>query len=177
MLENLEGTPAEELRLILHNLSPTAEAAEQSFVERLHLMRRDLEGAGGAELAAASDGAQGEPALRGLISEARKCGLTAAELADAAQLSVVLMTKLDLRRIRYASIPRQVIEEVARALTRSAEQVALYLQGGPIRTAAVFSAVDAPEDPGGPQDFLDAVHTDASLSAERRARLSGMMSQ
>ena len=177
MLENLEGTPTEELRLILHNLSPAAEAAEQSFVERLRLMRRGLEAAGGADLAAASDGAPGEPALRGLISEARKRGLTAAELAEAAQLSVALVTKLDLRRIRYASIPRQVIEEVARALTRSAEQVALYLQGGPIRTAAVFSDGDAPEDPGGPQDFLEAVHTDASLSAERRARLSGMTSQ
>lgn len=178
MFENLEGTPAEDLRMMHANLTPNAEAEEQEFIQQLRIMRSGLDTAPGEEAAGGRAPAVNDEApLRGLISEARKRGLTAAELADAARLSVPLVTMLDLRLIRYASIPRQVIEDVAGVIRRSAEQVALYLQGAPIRTAVAYSDADAPAESQEQRDFLDAVNTDASLLGERRARLSGMTLQ
>jgi hypothetical protein len=178
MLENLDGTPAEDLRLVLDNLNPNAEAEEQKFIRQLHSMRSSLEATADAELMAPQGGAaNGEARLRGLISEARKRGLTSAELADAAQLSTPLVMKLDLRLIRYATIPRQVIEDVSNAIKRSAEQVALYLQGDPIRTAVVYSEADAPEELQEQQDFLDIIQADDSLSEDRRTRLLAMMAR
>lgn len=179
MFENLEGTPAEDLRMMHANLTPNAEAEEQEFIRQLRLMRSGLDTAPGEEAAGGlATAVKDEAPLRGLISEARKQGLTAAELADAAHLSVPLVTMLDLRLIRYVSIPRQVVEDVAGVIRRSTEQVALYLQGAPIRTAVAYSDTDASaESQEQQQDFLDAVNTDVSLLGERRARLSGMTSQ
>jgi hypothetical protein len=165
MFENLQGTPPDELRTMLTTLDPKAEAEEEAFIQQLRIMQAGLR-------TATAD----EAHLRGLISEARKCGLSVAELATAVQLSTALVKKLDLRLIRYASIPHQVIERVAGAIKRSAEQVAMYLQGDPIRTADAYS-VHSPAAPDEPQDFFELVSTDASLSEEYRARLMGMVSQ
>jgi hypothetical protein len=177
MLENLEGTPAEDLQLILGNLNPNAEAEEQKFVRQLQSMRSSLEAAVHSERTAPQVlDADGEAPLRGLITEARKHGLTPAEFADATQLSTPLLMKLDLRLIRFASVPRQVIEDIASSIKSSAERVALYLQGAPIRTAVVYSTADTPEEKQEQQDFLEATRMDDSLSEERRARLIGMMS-
>lgn len=175
MLENLEGTPADELQIILGNLSPNAEAEEQGFIDQLRLMRRGLKTDAGEALAGPQEEAtRGGAPFRGLVSEARKRGLTTEELADAAQLSVPLIIKLDLRQIRYSSIPRQVIEDVAGAIKRSAEQVAQYLQGDPLRTAALYAEADAAREEQEPQDFFHLVSVDTSLSVDRRSRLTGM---
>lgn len=169
ILENLEGTPAEDLRSILLNLSPNAEAEEQGFIQHLLSMHRKLE--------APTDTASlqtdsGELALKGLISEARKRGLSVSDLADAAGLSPSLIKVLDMRLARYITIPAQVVEDVATVIRRSVEQVALYLQSKPVQTALAYS--DQDQKKAGPpeqQDFFDVVRTDTTLSEERRGQL------
>ncbi|MDQ5827086.1 MAG: hypothetical protein M3441_23215 [Chloroflexota bacterium] len=176
MLENLEGTPAEDLQLILSNLNPNADNEEQKFVQQLQSLRSSLESAVDRERALSQSlDANSVAPLRGLISEARKRGMTPADFADAAQLSTPLVMKLDLRLIRFASVPRQVIEDIASVIESSVEQVILYLQGAPIRTAVVYSEADTHEEKQEQQDFVEATRADDSLPAERRARLLGMM--
>jgi hypothetical protein len=180
MLENLEGTPADDLRFILGNLNPNAEAEEQMFILQLQSLRGSLEATGDTGLTDLQSTAAKEKEvtpIRGLISEARKRGLTTSAFADAARLSTSLVIKLDLRLIRYASIPRQVIEDISSTIKTSAEQVALYLQGDPIRTAVVYSEADVPEESQGQQDFLAVTREDNSLSEERRVRLLAMVSR
>lgn len=169
ILENLEGTPAEDLKSILLNLNSNADAEEQGFIEHLFSIRRKFEGSSDATSLQTDSG---ELALKGLISEARKRGLSVSDLADATGLSPALMKVLDMRLARYISIPRQVVEDVATVISRSVEQVALYLQSGPVQTAVAYSdqgqtATEPPEQ----QDFFDVVRTDTTLSEEHRARL------
>lgn len=169
ILENLEGTPDEDLRSILLNLNPNADAEEQGFIQHLLSIRRKLE----ASVDASSlQTESGELALKGLISEARKHGLSVSDLADATGLSPALMKVLDMRLARYITIPAQVVEDVATVIRRSIEQVALYLQSGPVQTAVAYSDQDqtASESPE-QRDFFDVVRTDTTLSKERRARL------
>jgi hypothetical protein len=180
MLENLEGTPAEDLQFILGNLNPNAEAEEQRFILQLQSMRGSLESTDDTELAGLQDRVAKEKEaapIRGLLSEARKRGLTTSAFADAVRLSTSLVMKFDLRLIRYTSIPRQVIEDIASTIKISADQVALYLQGDPIRTAVVYSETDVSEESQGQQDFLDVAREDNSLSEERRGRLLSMVSR
>jgi len=175
ILENLEGTPVEDLRSILLNLNPAAGVEEQGFIQHLRSVRREL------ELIADAGALQpegGEVPLKGLISEARKCGLSIAELADAARLSPSLVKMLDMRLARYATIPTQVVEDIATAIKRSVEKVALYLQGGPVRTAVAYADDNpAATRPQEQRDFLDVVRADIGLSEERRARLLDLGNQ
>lgn len=172
IIENLEGTPAEDLRSILLNLNPDAEAEEQGFIQHIRSVRRELEASvDAAEL----QPERGEIPLKGLISEGRRHGLSIAELAGATRLSPVLMKILDMRLARYATIPAQVVEDVATAIRRSVDQVAMYLQGDPVSMAVAYAddnaaAVGPPEQ----QDFFDVVRADTSLSEERRAQLLGL---
>jgi hypothetical protein len=169
ILENLEGTPAEDLRSILLNLSPNADAEEQGFIQHMLSMQHKLE--------ASTDAAplqtdSGELALKGLITEARKRGLSVSDLADATGLSPALMKVLDMRLARYITIPVQVVEDVATVIRRSVEQVSLYLQSGPVQTAVAYSDQDqTATEPPEQGDFFDLVRTDTTLSEERRARL------
>jgi hypothetical protein len=169
ILENLDGTPAEDLRSILLNLSPNADEEEQGFIQHVLSVRRKLEASTEAESLQPNSG---ELALKGLISEARNCGLSIGDLADATGLSPTLVKVLDMRLARYATIPAQVVEDLATIIKRSIEQVALYLQGGPVRTAVAYSDQDQTEPgPFEQRDFFDLVRTDTTLSEEHRARL------
>jgi hypothetical protein len=174
IIENLEGTPAEDLRSILLNLNPNADADERNFIQHLRLVRREFE----VSTAAAELQSEGSKvALKGLISEARRHGLSVAELADATRLTPTLMKVLDMRLARYATIPAQVIEDIAVAIRRSVDQVSLYLQRDPARPAIAYAdedvAIGAPEQ----RDFLDLVRADMSLSEENRTRLFGLGNQ
>ena len=100
--------------------------------------------------------------------------MTTEKLANVTQLSTSLVLKLDLRQIRYPSIPLQIVEKLATALKRSADQVASYLQGDPIRTAVLYSNTGEQEEVQEQQDFLDEVRKDASLSEDRRSELLKM---
>jgi transcriptional regulator with XRE-family HTH domain len=115
--------------------------------------------------------AESAPELAGIVAEAEAKGLTKKQLAEQAGLSVPLLTRLDRRLIRYASIPGEVVSRVAAALGSQAEAVALYLQGGPRLAHAVsYKADEAPTLPE-QQDFAEAVRDDAALTPEQRAEL------
>lgn len=170
ILENLEGTPAEDLRSILLNLDPEAGAREQEFMTHLRTLRAGL---GRAEAGEAS-AAPADAPLKGLISEARRRGLTASGLADAAGLSPTLLKMLDMRLARFGTIPAAVVEDLAAALRRGFGEVASYLRAGPALTASAYQAGDRGEAPPvGQQDFMELVRADRNISEERRARLLG----
>jgi len=113
-------------------------------------------------------------AIKGLLAEARTRELSIRQLAEKTGLSVALVTKLDRRLIRYASIPRQVVSDIADALGREAQAVARYLQGGALLapSAVSYRAEEAPSLPE-QQDFAEAVRDDRLLSSEERERLLG----
>lgn len=111
--------------------------------------------------------------LKGLVAEGRARGLSTSQLARASGLSVPLVTKLDRRLIRFATIPGEVVAAVAQVLGREANAVAAYLQGGPLLApSASYRAEEAPSLPE-QQDFAEAVRTDRTLDEEARQRLLG----
>src|SRR5436190_11015335 len=55
-------------------------------------------------------------ALPGLMARARQMGLNIREVAERTQLSVSLVGLLDRRLVRFASIPREVLDRLAAAL-------------------------------------------------------------
>ncbi|HEY2593922.1 MAG TPA: hypothetical protein VGK33_08480 [Chloroflexota bacterium] len=112
-----------------------------------------------------------QAALPGLMARAREVGLNIRELADRSQLSVTLVGLLDRRLVRFASIPREVVDALATALQTQAASVAQYLQQGPsFAPSASFRAEAAPELPP-QQDFAEAVRQDPTLDENRRASL------
>jgi len=172
-MNNLEGAPLDELRRLRMELGHDVEGSEQIFLAHIQKMNSEL----GSTEQAFQD-VQSPPApessLRGLLSEARARGLSNLQFANQTNLSIALVTKLDLRLIRFASIPNQVIEDLANALDCIAERVKAYLQGNPLLPAdAYFKADEAPTVPE-QQDFFEEVRADTSLSEERRRRLLAM---
>lgn len=139
-------------------------------VDEAVLVRRGLSAIGGlVRERVASRGAAALPAS--LLEEARSRGLSVEALAGRAGLSVPLMLKLERRLIRYATVPRQVVESVAGALGRDVAGVAAYLQRGPqLAAGASYHARTAPAL-AGQEDFATAVRADMTLSEERRSHL------
>jgi len=108
------------------------------------------------------------PGLTGILDEGAKHGLRIQQVADAATMSVTLIRKLDLRLIRFASIPEEAIMFLARAVRSSVESVRRYLQRPPrLARHASYHASQAPTLVD-PQDFLDAVRTDPAMKEEQR---------
>ena len=110
-------------------------------------------------------------ALPGLMARARQMGLNIREVAERTQLSVSLVGLLDRRLVRFASIPREVLDRLAAALQTQVASVSEYLQQGPaFAPSASFRAEEAPALPP-VQDFADAVRQDPMLDPDRRAAL------
>ncbi len=106
--------------------------------------------------------------LTGLRKEGEARGLTIQALASATHLTVPLLVKLDRRLIRFASIPRQVIERIGAELGRSFGTIATYLQGdSQFASQASFRADAAPQMPD-QQDFFDAIETDLTMSEKQK---------
>jgi hypothetical protein len=110
-------------------------------------------------------------ALPGLMGRAREVGLNISQVAERSQLSVTLVGLLDRRLVRFASIPGEVVQELAAALQTQVASIADYLQQTPaFAPSASFRADEAPSLPG-TQDFADAVRQDPMLDPNRRAAL------
>jgi hypothetical protein len=110
-------------------------------------------------------------AVQGLMARARDLGLTITQLAERTQLSVTLVGVLDRRLVRFASIPREVVDGLAGALQTQVASIAEYLQQGPaFAPSASFRAEEAPTLPP-TQEFADAVRQDPMLDSKRRAAL------
>ncbi len=114
--------------------------------------------------------AQTAPAIADLVTEAQARGLSMRAMAREAGLSVVLLSMLDRRLIRGASIPREVVEALAGVIGREAAAVAQYLQGAPtlVQGASYYSA--APPTLAAQEDFFAAVRDAPDLDEDTRAR-------
>ncbi len=108
--------------------------------------------------------------LKGIVQEANQLGLSIQRLAERAQMSLALVRKLDLRRIRFSTIPVQAIESLAYAIQRGSSAVADYLQGAPtLPQGASYRAEQAPALTE-PEDFFEAVRRDRAMSEDLRER-------
>lgn len=109
--------------------------------------------------------------LPGLMARARELGLTISQVAERTQLSVTLVGLLDRRLVRFASIPREVVETLAGALDTQVASLVDYFQQGPgFAPSASYRAEEAPTLPS-TQEFADAVRQDPMLDANRKAAL------
>ncbi len=169
-MEHLENASLDELRRIRQALGHDVDASERQFLALLRERLPHLESIGqGQEVRQVND-----PPISGLFAEGKARGMTNFKLADAAELSIALITKLDRRLIDFLTIPGQVIQDLARALERSVESVSQYLQGPPlIPSRAEFKAEQTPRVTR-VEDFYEAVRRDKSLSEARRQRLLAM---
>ncbi len=106
--------------------------------------------------------------LQGIMREGAQLGLSIQQIAERAQMSLALVRKLDLRRIRFSTIPSQAIESLARAIQCGSSAVADYLQGAPaLPQGASYRSEHAPALTG-PEDFFEAVRSDMEMSQELR---------
>lgn len=106
--------------------------------------------------------------LKGIVQEGNQLGLSIQQIARRAQMSLALVRKLDLRRIRFSTIPGQAIESLAYAIQRGSSAVADYLQGAPtLPQGASYRAEQAPAL-AEPEDFFEAVSRDMEMSQELR---------
>jgi hypothetical protein len=110
-------------------------------------------------------------ALQSLMARARELGLNISQVAEKTQLSVTLVGVLDRRLVRFASIPREVVDSLAAVLQAQVGSISGYLQQSPtFAPAASFRAEETPTLPP-VQEFADAVRQDPLLDANRKAAL------
>ena len=101
-----------------------------------------------------------------LISEGRAHGLKPRQLAEAVCLGDTILRKLDRRLIRYASIPQDAIDELAKIIQHEAAALAAYLQQNPtFATLAEHRSEQAPTL-AEPEDFFEAVRNDPTINRE-----------
>lgn len=109
-------------------------------------------------------------AIASLLTEGKARGLSIQALADLWELSAAIVRKLDRRLIYYTSIPRELVENIARTIQREMSVVVRYLQGRPrFAQGASYRAEKAPALTE-QEDFFDAVRNDVEMSEDRRRR-------
>lgn len=183
-MENLEGTPSEELRNIRRDLGHNVEESERQFLSMLTEKSRalgiglEMRTSAQPVLADNTTLSNDDLQIQGLLKIAQEEGFpTSQQFADATELSPVLVTMLDRGLIYFPSIPPKILDRVASAIKRSVETLSQYLQIGPrFAHGASYKADEAPEIEE-PQDFFEAVLDDPTLSEERREQLLALKSK
>lgn len=102
-----------------------------------------------------------------LIDEAERQNLSLEQFAEATELSAPLIAMLDRRQVRYESIPRKAVDNIAQALGKAAAAVASYLQGEMRLQPAHYRADEAPRATR-LQEFSALVAVDPELSVSRQ---------
>ena len=102
--------------------------------------------------------------FKSLIAEGQINGLEPRQLAQVSRLGVSLLRKLDRRLIRFASIPRAAIRALAEAIQSDEASVSAYLQQSPALAAATEHRSEQAPALAEPEDFLDAVRADPTIS-------------
>jgi hypothetical protein len=105
-------------------------------------------------------------AIEGLVKQGNKIGLTPPQLAEAVGLTIALLSRIEVRTIDAASIPRALFQRLATTLRTSSEAIAAYLGVTQTGQAGGFFYADQPPDQR-QESFLDAVQASA-LSPERK---------
>lgn len=105
--------------------------------------------------------------IESLVKQGRAAGYAPRQLAAALELSPDLLGKLDAKAIVANSIPRTLIERLARTLAAAPEAIAAYLGlSAPAEAGQFFYAEKAPTPRQ--ESFLDAVHTSTLDDAAKR---------
>jgi hypothetical protein len=111
------------------------------------------------------------PAWGSVLECARRRGLTAGTLAQALDLGVDVVLKLDHRLLRMASLPQLLFDRLGALLQVRIEELRAMLDTAPtLPTAAQYFSRTPPVVP--PQEsFADAVHASAMAEAQRQTWL------
>lgn len=115
--------------------------------------------------------AESSPILESLTNAAKMRGLSKSKLASAIGVSLSLVMYLEKKRLHFASIPKDIIARLAKALEISESVVSNYLnQSADLATNASFKSQTRPEEVE-QKDFAEAVRQDQSLSQEQKSKL------
>lgn len=143
----------------------------------------------GAEMIAGRRQARAEkPPLLSLLAEAGARGIDGPQLAKALRLDRMIVARLEQHALDAATVPLALVRQIGAILERSADDVALFLRGGPRLAAAAHyrsrkapsvAAAPAPlsapasfaplSSPAPPTSFQQAVAGSRSLSADDKA--------
>jgi hypothetical protein len=108
--------------------------------------------------------------IQSLLAEARSHGVERSQLARQLGLGTAVLLKLDRRLIRFATIPRELLRELAAVVQRDIASVAAYLQQPPTLSAqAAYRAEQAPRVADA-EDFADALRADPTMTEAQRTR-------
>lgn len=111
----------------------------------------------------------GEKTITSLTGEAKNSGISVADFARGCGLDLVLITKLNNRRILPETIPSRLVSHIARLVGRTAEGVMEYL-GGPPQLLSELSFMSKKKPRRVEREsFADAVRA-SSLSEAEKAR-------
>jgi predicted transcriptional regulator len=103
-----------------------------------------------------------------LTDIAREKGLNKSKFASALGLSLSLVMYLEKKRLRFASIPKQLIARIAEVLEISEAGVSNYLnQSADLATNASFKSQTRPEEVE-QKDFAEAIRQDQTLSQQQK---------
>lgn len=140
----------------------------------------------GADIFAARRQArEAKPPLTSLLAEAQARGMDGPRLAEVLRLDRMIVARLEQRALDAATVPLALVRQIGALLERSADDVALFLRGGPRLAAqahyrsrrapsvAAAPASVAPPPAGAPAppplSFQEAVAASRSLSADDKA--------
>ncbi len=107
--------------------------------------------------------------IPGLLELAKQRGLSPAALSRSLGLGLALLTKLDRRLVRAASIPSALVERLAESLGRSREELAAYLRQPPRLSAQASYRAHAAPRVEGIEDFSDALESCPGITDDTRA--------
>ena len=113
--------------------------------------------------------ADNDESIVSLMAEAQRAGMNAQQFAEACDLDIALVSKLNSRQLEPESIPPKLTNRVARLLQRPVAVIAAYFAKSPQAVSGrAFLSRGKPEG-AARQSFADAVRS-SSLSDEEKAR-------
>lgn len=104
-----------------------------------------------------------------LLGEAKARGLNARGLAHKLRVPPTMVARLRRRMIRFASIPREIVEGLARVLERDVTSIVAYLNQPPTFATGVSYKSEGVPTLAEPEDFFTALLSDEDLGDEDRA--------
>lgn len=107
--------------------------------------------------------------LVSLILEGSRFGWTPDQFAQRMNVSLEILRKFEQKMIIAATIPTRLIEDIGDAIQRDPADIVAYLQQPATMQADLRHKSRRSPRIGNPQNFFEAVRSDAELSDEQRA--------
>jgi hypothetical protein len=150
--------------LYLDRIAPQDEASEEpsAYDRDLAILHSVMQAKG-----LGPDIRQAPARLSSIFKEAASLQLSPRQVAEKVALSVPILAKLEHCAIRFASIPSELVEKIARVLQRPVEDVATYLQHEP-RFRLMSYRSEGRLTPRRQQDFVDTLRMDVEIDDSDR---------